>query len=304
MKYCFLLVTLCTLALQKNYAQNLTGTWQGMSGDYKIVIIQVGDSCFGFTYDTGMGYCKANFEGIYNDSTKKLRGVNTSFIERTLSHGLSNYRLIYSKVGEMEYLKGTGVPKQTVAKILSFGLGSPISYRKVSGDIETTKLIAAKLPVVNPAGHLADSSKPITTGTADNKPGSIPIPNEDPKIMELGKQKETRKSQLVNTIITNADSIKLTLHDNGEIDNDTVTVFLDGKIIINQLGLTAKAFETTIPVKKDTIQSIELMANNLGSIPPNTAYLTIWSGKEKFELRVSSDYTVNARVDIKYVRKE
>jgi hypothetical protein len=95
------------------------------------------------------------------------------------------------------------------------------------------------------------------------------------------------------------------LHDNGEIDNDTVTVFLNGKIIIDRLGLKVKPYETMIAINvKDSLQYIELMANNLGTIPPNTAYLTIWAGKQKYELRVSSDYRVNARIDIRYQPKQ
>lgn len=292
----FLLLLLSGIIATTTYSQNLTGTWLGVGNDYKIVIVHINDSCFGYTYDTGGGYCKANFIGTYNDSTKKLKGINTSFIERTLSHGLSTYRLNYSKVGAAEYLKGIAGPKGMAAKILTLGLGASVSYRKVSDEFDTTKLIAAKLSSYPPVAVIKDTTH--ATAVIDKKDSSLPVEN---KIAELNRQKETRLSQLVNTIITDVDSLRLTLHDNGEIDNDTVTVFLNGKIIVNQLGLTARLFETMIPINsKDSVQSIELMANNLGSIPPNTAYLTIWAGKEKHELRVSSDYRVNARIDIRY----
>lgn len=284
--------------LQENYGQNLTGTWEGIDGDYRIVLIQQGDSCFGYTYDTGMGFCKAEFEGIYNDSAKKLKGVNTRFIDRTLSHGLSSYRLNYSMENNREYLRGRAGPKQMIAKILSLGLGTPVAYRKISNDFDTTKLIAARLQ-----GKIPGEIIPEVPGSLlppnEQSSGIIKTPEEEVRV--LREQKEQRRSQLVNTISTSADSLRLKLHDNGEIDNDTVTVFLNGKIIVNKLALTAKAYETFIPLAdKNAVYSIELMANNLGSIPPNTAYLTIWAGREKYELRVSSDYTVNARIDVLY----
>jgi hypothetical protein len=106
---------------------------------------------------------------------------------------------------------------------------------------------------------------------------------------------------LVKTIETAADTIKLVLYDNGEIDGDTVTVFDNGKMIVERLGLSVKAFEVLIPVnKKDNFHAIELMANNLGSIPPNTAFMLILAGKERYELRLTSDFSVNAQVNIKF----
>lgn len=286
--------------VQQSFTQNLTGTWLGIGNDYRIVLIQVGDSCFGYTYDTGMGFCKANFKGSYDSTEKKLKGANPSFIERTLSHSLSSYKLNYSKEGADEYLRGRLTAKSLVMKIISFGIGSPIAYRKVSNEYDTTKLMAAKL-----AGQAIPE---VAVIEKDSIVPEIVVPVvsvEEKKIRELSIQKENRKSELVNTIATSADSLRITLHDNGEIDNDTVTVFLNGKIIVNQLGLTAKAYETFIPLSdKNAVYSIELMANNLGSIPPNTAYLTIWAGKEKYELRVSSDFSVNARIDVTCKPKE
>lgn len=290
-------IALLLLFSQKTFSQNLTGTWEGTtSGEYcRLVIVQVGDSCFGYTYDKGMGFCKANFEGVYNDSTKKLKGTNTSFIAKTAMHALSSYKLNYSKSGETEFLQGSAFAKRTLTKILSFGLPMNTRYKKVSNEVDTTELIAAKLqrsvtPVI----------AAVKQDTVKQAAAILPIAIPEDVNLVLTRQKESRKSQIIHTIETAADSMRLTLHDNGEIDNDTVTVFLNGKMIINRLGLGVKSFETVIPVhRSDSVLSIELMANNLGSIPPNTAYLTIRAGKEKFELKASSDFTSNARVDIK-----
>ena len=299
MKYSFLIVLSVLFFQRSAHAQNLTGTWLAENSDYKIVLVHIGDSCFGYTYDTGMGYCKANFIGVYNDSTKKLRGTNPSFIARTFTHSLSSYRLTYSKQGNAEYLSGKLMPKQAAMKIMSFGIGAAISYKKFSDEIDTTKLMAARLAGQRPV-ELVETT--VDSSLAEKETAISPAPSPVQQEQELSRQKESRRSELVNTIETGADSLRLTLHDNGEIDNDTVTVFLNGKIIVNRLGLTAKSYETFIPLKdKDAVYSIELMANNLGTIPPNTAYLTIYAGRQKYELRVSSDYTVNARIDVKYI---
>lgn len=280
--------------------QDITGTWESIDRReyYKLVVIQKGDSLFGYTYDTGMGYCKANFMGTYDSASKKLKGTNTSFIEKTPAHSLCNYKLYYSKRGEEEYLTGAAYAKKILTKVLSMGLPMSTKYKKVSTAADTTAFMAQKviriIPVSAPA-LLRDSVNSADRAAPD-------LQNADSL---LTVNKEQRKSTIIHSIETNADSIRIVLHDNGEIDNDTVTVFLNGKIIINRLGLGIKGYEKVIPIDRTTeITSIELMANNLGSIPPNTAYLTIYAGKEKYELRSSSDFEVNARIDIRAKRKE
>lgn len=292
----FLLFSWLSILLSlKSNCQNLTGTWQALDNSYKIVIIHLKDSCFGYTYDTGLGYCKANFTGIYHDSTKKLKGVNTDFIQKTFFHGLSRYQLYYSKDAEGEYLEGSAGVKSLVGNILSLGMGIPLLYKKISSSVDTTSLMGVKLAL-----HTRKPVAPDNTNKIAGIDQKDSLTEEKQEIIEITRQKEIRKSQIINSIVTETDSLRLLLYDNGEIDNDTVTVFLNGKIIIDRLGLKVKPYEKIIAINnKDSIQSIELMANNLGSIPPNTAYLTIWAGKEKYELRVSSDFTVNARIDIR-----
>jgi hypothetical protein len=122
----------------------------------------------------------------------------------------------------------------------------------------------------------------------------IPVP-------DLKSLKESRTSALIKSLETEEDSIRLVLYDNGEIDGDTVTVFYNGAIIYNSVPLNVKPLEITLAVSKTNRPNIiELMANNLGSIPPNTALLLIFAGKERHELRVSSDYSTNAQVNITY----
>jgi hypothetical protein len=43
-----------------------------------------------------------------------------------------------------------------------------------------------------------------------------------------------------------------------------------------------------------------LVANNLGSIPPNTALLTIEAGKERYQLKAAADLTKNAVILFKH----
>ena len=303
LKRCLFLFSL--LVCNRLPAQNLTGTWEGKGGgEYlKMVIIQFGDSCFGYTYDTGLGFCKANFGGRYNDSTNVLKGKGIDFIDRTMLHVLCSYELSYDSFDGKEFLRGKLKPK---AKILSFGIAEPVQLKKISNDIDTTKLIAEKIAFYQ--------NKELVSKYSDS--GLVKITGII-KVTEVVKDtvalrtapdltvlKQSRKSKIVETIETAADSIQLILFDNGEIDGDTVTVFYNGAIIISNLGLSATAFEMKVPVNKvNPENSIELMANNLGSIPPNTAHMHIIAGKNKYELRVSSDFNENAKINIIYKKE-
>jgi hypothetical protein len=301
MKLRHILITAFIFLHSFSFAQHLTGTWEGsVNGDYcKIVLFQVNDSLFGYTYDTGMGYCKANFKGTYNDSTQKLKGKGIDFIEKTLLHSLCVYNLNYSKQDDNEFLKGRVAAKTIGTKILSFGIPMMVTYRKISDNIDTSKLIAEKIDFYKQNKETVTEKNRINLQAIPLKDTAV-IKQVD-SVINLKTIKESRTSKLFQTITTNADSIKLVLYDNGAIDGDTVTVFDNGKIIINQLALSLQPYEIVIPVNKDnSFHVIELMANNLGSIPPNTAFMLILAGKERYELRLTSDFSVNAQINIQY----
>jgi len=279
------------------FAQDLTGTWRGLFNDFKLVLIQKGDSLFGYSYDTGMGFCEAHFLGSFQQEKKLIKGENTGFIRRTASHGLSSYSLMYSADAGGEYLKGSIGAKGTALKILSFGMRERVAYKKVSNRVDTTTFMAKRL-----------SGKPEESAPEETKPALAEMENQPIIALTtdvLTVEKEKRKTTLFKRIETSVDSITLRLYDNGTIDNDTVTVFYNGKIILERLGLTATIYEIRIAVNESFYtQRIELMANNLGSIPPNTANLEIKAGKSTYTLRVAADYTVNAGIDVLYKKQE
>jgi lactam utilization protein B len=292
---CFLFISI------KGFSQNLTGTWEAYGNTYyKLVIVQVNDSCFGYTYDTGFGHCKANFIGTYNELSKKLAGLNPTFIDKNILHTLSVYNLAYYRSGDNEYLRGIMGPKQAGGKM---GIPHGILYKKISDNIDTTKLMASKIQYYQSQTASSKIQKEEQVKPTQKTADTVVTPKADP-VPDLKLVKESRTSALIKTLETEADSIRLVLYDNGEIDGDTVTVFYNGAMIHNSVPLNVKPIEVTLAVNKNmVVNTIELMANNLGSIPPNTALLLIYTGKERHELRVSSDYSTNARIDIKHIER-
>ncbi|MBS1756033.1 MAG: hypothetical protein JSU03_02015 [Bacteroidetes bacterium] len=151
-------------------------------------------------------------------------------------------------------------------------------------------------------------TKPVVKNTAAPivpKPvviASAPKPVAAQNMVSVSKtaavEVNERNNSSVKSIYYTSDSLQLTLYDNGEIDGDTVSVLLNGKVIIAKQRLDIKPNVHTIYFDKDTPDSMMLVmyAENLGSIPPNTGLLVIHDGKAVYEVRFSADFKTNAAI--------
>jgi hypothetical protein len=122
------------------------------------------------------------------------------------------------------------------------------------------------------------------------------IAEEKRKLIPAVDVKE-RKTVLQQTGTFKSDSLMLSLYDNGEVDGDTVSVLMNGELILAKQGLTTTAINKTIyiPAGIDKIELI-MYAESLGSIPPNTGLLVIKDGKSIYEIRFSGDLQKNASI--------
>ena len=110
-----------------------------------------------------------------------------------------------------------------------------------------------------------------------------------------------RSIETIQTVYFKTDSLMLTLYDNGEVDGDTVSVVVNGRVIMEKKGLSTKAITETLyltPEMGDSLQMI-MYAENLGTIAPNTGLLIIQDGKDRYEIRFSGDLTKNAAIIFK-----
>ncbi len=99
-----------------------------------------------------------------------------------------------------------------------------------------------------------------------------------------------RTVETIQSVYFKSDSLVLTLYDNGEVDGDTVSVLMNGKLIMPRVGLSTNAVRQTIYTGEvgDSIQII-MYAETLGSLPPNTGLLIVNDGTDRYEIRFSGD---------------
>jgi len=99
----------------------------------------------------------------------------------------------------------------------------------------------------------------------------------------------TRKKTLVTEIPLTGDSIELRFYDNAEIDGDSISLFLNDKLIFRHIRLTGNAYSIKLSVSElNESNELIMVAENLGTIPPNTSYMIALSGEKRYEARLES----------------
>ena len=139
--------------------------------------------------------------------------------------------------------------------------------------------------------------KPSVVATADVNLSTEPKTVTAENLPTVDILLEKRISNLVRQIEVVNDSVQVSFYDNGEIDGDSITVSYNNKIITQHLLLTANGKTFTIKVEPAPAQNELIMyAENLGSIPPNTAIMIIYDGKARYEVNISSNNESNGKV--------
>lgn len=109
----------------------------------------------------------------------------------------------------------------------------------------------------------------------------IPQPPPDPL--------KERKRELINTFDIVSDSLTLNFYDDGITDGDSITVYYNARMLLSRQLLTDKALTIKIPVDAGSDNELVMYANNVGSIPPNTAILVFYDGSIRKEVKIDSD---------------
>lgn len=155
--------------------------------------------------------------------------------------------------------------------------------------------------------------KPVQVKPAKEKETTEPtkevtVKNEPQKPQEIKPRQPAadingRIIETIQSVNYSSDSLVITLYDNGEVDGDTVSVLMNGKVIMPMVGLSTNAVRKTI-YTKDIADSLQIVmyAENLGTLPPNTGLLIVNDGKERYEIRFSGDLKKNSAIVFK--RKE
>jgi hypothetical protein len=178
----------------------------------------------------------------------------------------------------------------------------PMAKPKVNTNTAKTNSTEIKKPVVKPNTNTGttktttppkDSLQKISpSGTKIITPKQL-IPT--PQVMK------DRSNELVKTFVVSNPEVTVQLYDNGEIDDDTIAVYLDKKLVLSAQRLTASPLILKLKLDEETTElELVMVAENLGRIPPNTSLMIVESGEQRFTAQITSTEQKNAVVRLKY----
>jgi len=115
------------------------------------------------------------------------------------------------------------------------------------------------------------------------------------------EQRVNKTQQIVE--ISGSDSLVFAFYDNGVVDGDSISVYLNGQSVISNVRLTTTATKRTVQVAGMDEMTLLLVAENMGSIPPNTGLITIRDGDDLYQVNFSADLHTNATILIRRKKK-
>ncbi len=335
----YIIVLSLALLAVNTQAQDLTGTWEGDLGSdqyLQLNIIQTGNKVCGYTRDhvkaDQRSFCKAFFEGNYDKQKKKLYITGKYFLQNSGNHTLMKLNLTYKTGSDgLEILE----EKQTAASILSSiisGFGGMFSDDTAEA-VPISQYVNLKRIADQPAEMLAlmndciardkkvtdtvvqiirkDSVPEIVQIITPEKPKDslppivqVPVEIKKDTVLSIQKALAQRKNKEQSHITVNTRSINLKVYDNAIVDGDTVSILYNGKMLLTHQLLSEKAIEINLELDPNqTHHEIVLFAENLGSIPPNTALIVITAGDKRYELFASASLEENAVLVFDYKPK-
>lgn len=313
-------------------AQNITGTWEGIMDNQflQLNITQKGTELCGYTWDSvrvfgSRSYCKAYFSGRYDKSKNEWIISGTNFIEQRGGHILMRLRLWQDNNND-DVLRGVETPKSGVLGLLSFAMAENILLKKISDKprrpgngkgscfeepvnkedgpdprdkvATTTRPRQVPPPPINPVPKpvIKDSTpKPVIVA-----PPVVKVPEPKP-VENVLEEVNKRKNKAFKTLQVNTKKITLDVYDNGTIDGDTVSIIYNGRVLLNKKRLSASPLKIELELDENAGQhEITLFAENLGSIPPNTALIVVTAGGKRYELFSSASLQENAVLVLEY----
>jgi len=243
-----------------------------------------------------------------NDSTSGC-GKGSIFLHRVASSDFHKEPFLEKKEKELMARKKTVPPPKPITAPLAKPPGKStegIAKSPAKNAAPKTTMVYKQPRPAAVSQHVAvqKTSTQSTLQTQNNSDSSIKIKQPEIPVI-IPYVLRTRTNSLLKTLTVNHNSIEIRIYDDGAIDNDTVSVYYDNKLIISRARLTDQAITTHIQVEpSDHPHQLVMVAENLGDIPPNTSLLVVVDGEKMYEERIISTEQKNVVIDFQYKKTE
>ena len=157
-------------------------------------------------------------------------------------------------------------------------------------------------PVIpQPQTTIPKETQPVTK-TENKPPAKEPavVVTKPPTITEKFIE---RKKVLTTELPLLGDTVEIHFYDNAEIDGDSISLFMNNRLVFEHVKLSDKPHIVKFAVSELTENNeLVMVAENLGAIPPNTSYMIAYVNGVRYTANLES--TENSSAMIRFVRKE
>lgn len=196
--------------------------------------------------------------------------------------------------------KTLAINRTTPPKPQQSQTGKPVKPQTQPSTLAATPRIQPPTPGTRERPADPAPSNPIVKA----EPGKAPTPPVVSSTAPIssapdnkGDRIEQRTKRYIEVIELDVPQFKVELYDNGQVDGDTISLFFNNKLMVAQKRLS------TTPISLDLVldrnkpdNELVMYAENLGSIPPNTALMVVTARDKRYEVNITSTEDVNGAV--------
>ena len=312
----------------------ITGFWKGKIDRKKVElkIIQNGDSLTGtsYYYESAHNFRRYTIKGYFDAATNSVVWWDDQLVSSKL---LAPGRVPLQSVADFNcpgggrmYLDGTAAAKRNTDNVKG-----TVSLTKVQDPtfldewdyvIDNYTTGANDPYIIDSVGLIAKNTikfpevvvESVETKNApvviNDAPAHTTLPPVSTETMVLKSQTIEEKFTIRKKVYTaeiplKGDFIELRFYDNVQVDGDSITLFLNQKLVFTHIRLTEKPFVWRIPITdlKDE-NEISMVAENLGLVPPNTAYMVAMVDGRQYDVNLSSTEETSATIRLKKPKRE
>ncbi|RYE51210.1 MAG: hypothetical protein EOP48_18550 [Sphingobacteriales bacterium] len=278
-----------------SYAQDIKGKWYGVAtvdgvpdaNNYmcELLLEQKGNKVTGyFNYFFRNGYFTNKITGNYDSKTRKLK--------------IQTFPILFYRTVKV----GTGIDCYVLGDFtfLSSRLESSLSGQFYSEQYPYT------CPPINVKFRKMLKEEPTLKQKAELVSDTTPMEAPKMKVPQAIVNLNMRTKEIVRILDVSEDSVRVDFYDNGEYDQDSISVFYNGAQIIEKKELSTRT-PISFKVRVDSIEEnndLVMYAENVGTIPPNAALMIVTDKEHRYEINLISNYVKNAAVRLRRVAKK
>ncbi|MEP7143605.1 MAG: N-acetylmuramoyl-L-alanine amidase [Ferruginibacter sp.] len=213
----------------------------------------------------------------------QLKSINMGMLveEEVAKTGRPTFGLNQRQVG-IRVLQSTNMP----AILIETGFINNVEDERYLNSEEGQQELAESITeAVKRYKAMIENGNPVNTTS---------VKENDEKTAPSDEKYTGRTKYILKRIDIKQPNFKVDLFDDGDVDGDMVSVYYNGKALLNNKKLTEKPLTlnlTADPAR--TENELLIYAENEGDIPPNTALMVVTEGSSRTEVRITSDEKKN-----------